>query len=1206
MIAPAVIGACSTADLDSHTVLYYKLEENGATPYVDEVKTANFTLGTVPARAAGVIDFGQSFDRGTSEYLRTPTGTFMENGAWSISMWVKGTLIDAQWGGFWSMIHQNGANYYGCYAQKRNTDNKMRVICYTGAGSASFTSITTNTINNNDLNHLVFSYTGSQLMIYINGTEAAYDTQDTGGTAAWDSGNHDFCIAGEYDCASRFWNGLMDEVAMYDTNLTQDCIDFLFNSGAPNSSQQYPTDAGGTPPASYLNVSVLDPADLYQSNTDLNVTFQADNYLNSTLNCTLHAQDNDMTVITDFKGPLRSCTDATCVNSSTTGMYFNDSFKLTLGAAVTTGRARFNTEAPADCSNADTIGVFLKHTNISNGYPGVGTLARFLVGHDSSNYKSMNTTYIYNTSGHLVNNTWRWVTIPISEMGTAGSVDMSILNWTQISVYGGTGSGQEVFYDRLTCFNSSEFFDSSTTNSSVSNHTISSMELTLDDDGNYSYWMECHANDIFNSTEPLRYYNYDTTEPSIIYYIPNLNYKPSYTSTFNLNISISDDDALYWTNISIINMSGSQMMSTGFNLSGLAQYTVNTQINHSGWTPGKYTVVTDAWDSHTAKYLPSADSVLIDDIDRSLTYDFGDNVIRVELYDGNKLGQFESIETVKLFDRYSFIINMKDDIPPQTEMIFRVTSSKGLQYIKESPFQAHFITKDLKYWIDFAGLKTAYYQVDKIDDYTFDVTLITKKEDSVFVFDSVGAMNHNQENRSFYKLTNVTVYLNNTVNNTYLSNFTVTASSEGLCYHSTTVHTDGNNSVLWICPNSTYSLNATKEDYLITPLSTLQMLFSPQTQTLQASQTGTALYFYHEENGSLMSGINIGVELIGTTGEKYTTNTGSQQIVGLNPGNYFALYGNDEYYIRSFPVTINDSIIQDINLYLLPTNDSGIVTFYIRNSEDRVLENISVIFMRQIQGNWTTVIHRYTDFAGSCQVNLYPFSRYYMVISDPKGIYSTKSAYIEPVLSTYSIYLLDSTESNFTTVWEDVNYQIGISNKTLDPLLTNFSFTVTAGNSNLAYFGLYADLNGTLYNMNVTTSPSGGIAWIQVPLQNFTGYNMNVSYYIKTTNPHTIESLLYYSIMNISASIGNHSLVQNMAQIGDEISERTKLLMAVFAALFSAVLFSAITPLRRYSPLAGIPVLAIASFPMIAWIPMWLTAFQGIVMTGFFFIYGDW
>lgn len=371
---------------------------------------------------------------------------------------------------------------------------------------------------------------------------------------------------------------------------------------------------------------------------------------------------------------------------------------------------------------------------------------------------------------------------------------------------------------------------------------------------------------------------------------------------------------------------------------------------------------------------------------------------------------------------------------------------------------------------------------------------------------------------------------------------------------------------------------------------------------------------------NVLSGVNIGVydeqtkEIIDETvtmmfrSESYETeiNFGSGSVIfnlsELPPDVYQVIINSSNYYHRSYYITVTNESLQYHNFYLLRTNNSNIVSIYVHDVTDQAIENISLIIMRQINLSWTTISHRYTDEAGSMQINLDPFYRYYFLFQDPESRFLTKGIYLEPVFDTYTFYLDNNQSTNFSTVWDYVTYDIGIINSTLNPILTNFTLTVGSSVGNIDYFGIFGSVNGTNYSMNITTSPSGGIAWIQMPLNYTNGSNLNVSYYITTTNPHDLTMIMLYSVIDYIGLQSNYSIAPIAEDLRDEFSVRMRILLVLFFSIMSVSVINIFVRLK-WTPMIGIPILAF--FAIFGWIPVWIVVFNGLTLGGFILAFGD-
>lgn len=705
-------------------------------------------------------------------------------------------------------------------------------------------------------------------------------------------------------------------------------------------------------------------------------------------------------------------------------------------------------------------------------------------------------------------------------------------------------------------------------------------------DGNISFYVNCTDATATTKTTTF-WFILDNTEPPIYF-----NY-PSALNTTNINdtnrticLDINTSDSyLYKVNLSIFNATGYELYNNASNITtGTTSYNWDGCIDTSSYGVGTYKIWVQSTDSHTAKLFNEDINVIKDT--KGLT-----DKTEYVLSKGNFIIEHPkeiTINTVKDFDR--FLMEHK-----ATKILGKTyinIEADNLVYLDKSDYPCHFVVNGA-YWYDCVGLDNPKVTKMANNKYRIDYDLNTLS----VITRSLGGLNYNNKNITFDVQQNLTLWLNDTNTGLLISNFTVTA--DGV-----TRTANGTNITMFVDANETHTVTVTKAPYTISPQN-IYVGFVPVNYTFQALSSGTTLYFYDESTNTLLSGINVDVEIVGLSGTSYTTNTGSQIISGLPTGNYRILYGADDYGTRSYPLSLNATGVQTVYLYLLESNKSNDITFTVKNIRDEVLENITVMFSRLISSNWTTIIFKQTDFSGSIKADLNPNTQYYAVFSSGSGLYVTKDTYIEPVFLSYSVYLDSTDDSNFTSVWDYITYEIGTTNKTLNPVLHNFTFTVLSTNANIDYFGLNSTINGTLYIQNITGSPVGGLAYIALPLNASDNSNFKIDYFIKTSNPHLVELALYYSVLNISAWAGNNSLAVVAPDYKGEFSERFRILTALLIAIIAIAMFSLFIP-RGYAPLIGIPILIVFAIPPIAWIPAWIVIFESLILGGFFVAFGDW
>lgn len=239
IVLSSFVSASIISDLNNGAIHYYKLEENGATPYVDEVSTADLTVAGLPDRTTGIIDFGQNFVSGSSEYLKTVASVSEESTNIVASMWIKVTSIGSEM--FLIDEYRSDAGNKG-YTLRITSTGKIHFHVFGTAGYDLWESTTT--LSTATWYHVVAVFTGGDASLYINGVSDGSLTTDTTSDVLWSSGNHAFVI-GRAEPDSAYFSGIIDEVYYGDVSgFDSTYASFLYNGGSPTSSQQYSFSSG--------------------------------------------------------------------------------------------------------------------------------------------------------------------------------------------------------------------------------------------------------------------------------------------------------------------------------------------------------------------------------------------------------------------------------------------------------------------------------------------------------------------------------------------------------------------------------------------------------------------------------------------------------------------------------------------------------------------------------------------------------------------------------------------------------------------------------------------------------------------------------------------------------------------------------------------------------------------------------------------------
>ncbi|MFW2403867.1 MAG: DNRLRE domain-containing protein [Gammaproteobacteria bacterium] len=203
------------AGLDPGTsgpLAHWKLDETTGLNAVDSIGGHNGTLTNGPSWTSGQLDGGLSFD-GSNDYINVPhDDTLLLTQGMTFTAW-SNTLDNG--GGYQAIISKdtpaNGASNYWF-----GIENDELVFGFWAEGS--FRSVKTATANlaSNTFYHLAASFDNAtdEVRLYVDGTEVQTGSitfEPTTETA-------DLMIGGSID--AEYWNGVLDDVRMYDRVLT--------------------------------------------------------------------------------------------------------------------------------------------------------------------------------------------------------------------------------------------------------------------------------------------------------------------------------------------------------------------------------------------------------------------------------------------------------------------------------------------------------------------------------------------------------------------------------------------------------------------------------------------------------------------------------------------------------------------------------------------------------------------------------------------------------------------------------------------------------------------------------------------------------------------------------------------------------------------------------------------------------------------------
>jgi hypothetical protein len=273
-------------DIYNGAVFYYELEESSLN-YIDEVWNDDLTVGTIPLRITGKLNYGQEFDRLNSEYLSTGSDTTFRVDYPVISTWV------------------NTDSLYGTQYIAGGKDNKGWSLYISSTGTVGFQVkdstnnndrwITTTTLLTGTWYHVFAYYDGSDTHICINGASDGSQTLNAhDNNINYESGSR-FVIGNNWDSgalfAGRYLDADIDEFYYGDFGNTANCshANYLYNSGTPGVNQQYPFNSSSA--SASFTINYLSPVNNTVNNTNLYVEYSVTDTTNTQIDCSLYIND---------------------------------------------------------------------------------------------------------------------------------------------------------------------------------------------------------------------------------------------------------------------------------------------------------------------------------------------------------------------------------------------------------------------------------------------------------------------------------------------------------------------------------------------------------------------------------------------------------------------------------------------------------------------------------------------------------------------------------------------------------------------------------------------------------------------------------------------------------------------------------------------------------------------------------------------------
>lgn len=232
----ALVSSSLALDCPAGTVSYWQLDEGSGSAAGDSVGSNDGTVYGGAAWVSGKVNSSLSFD-GVNDYIDSGDIDALDGlSSLSISLWVKPTSLST----LKSLISKYNSS----------TGNWIIETSYNGAGGANnllfaptaiggndYGYTTGNVLNNNVWTHVAMAYDGSgsgnaeRLKAYINGEPVSLNFQGNI-SSSLPSNSLPVLIGAASD--GRYFNGIIDEVAVYNRTLTAQEVQDHYNNGLNN------------------------------------------------------------------------------------------------------------------------------------------------------------------------------------------------------------------------------------------------------------------------------------------------------------------------------------------------------------------------------------------------------------------------------------------------------------------------------------------------------------------------------------------------------------------------------------------------------------------------------------------------------------------------------------------------------------------------------------------------------------------------------------------------------------------------------------------------------------------------------------------------------------------------------------------------------------------------------------------------------------
>jgi len=188
--------------------------------------SSTFTL-SITAVSVELIDnsFVMEFD-GTDDYVSAGNSISQSFSELSISTWINAASTAS---GAYDTIIRRGTWSAGAFELRNNASYAgLKFAIYPGTANVTTTGVT---LNDGNWHHILVTYDGTNVKIYVDGS---LNNSSTNGTGATGTNTQITTIGASEQGTQRYWNGNIDEVAIWSRALELTDVQRIYNATANN------------------------------------------------------------------------------------------------------------------------------------------------------------------------------------------------------------------------------------------------------------------------------------------------------------------------------------------------------------------------------------------------------------------------------------------------------------------------------------------------------------------------------------------------------------------------------------------------------------------------------------------------------------------------------------------------------------------------------------------------------------------------------------------------------------------------------------------------------------------------------------------------------------------------------------------------------------------------------------------------------------